>query len=141
MTEPHTSVDEKSVAVVREFLDAMVAEDVERAVALLDPDIAWHNTSLPTVRGLPRVRRILEGLRRPSLGFDVTIHHIAATGNVVLTERTDVLRLGPVSARFWVCGTFELRDGKIAVWDDHYNVGTFVGALGAGALRAVLRRS
>ncbi|KOS55340.1 limonene-1,2-epoxide hydrolase family protein [Rhodococcus rhodochrous] len=141
MTEPKITADAKSVAVVREFLDAMVAEDVERATTLLDPDIAWHNTSLPTVRGVPRVRRILEGLRRPSLGFDVVVHHIAATGDVVLTERTDVLRFGPVSVRFWVCGTFELRDGKITVWDDHYNVGTLVGAAGAGVLRAVLRRS
>ncbi len=59
----------------------------------------------------------------------------------MLTERTDVMRVGPVSVRFWVCGTFELRDGKITVWDDHYNVGTLVGATGAGVLRAVLRRS
>jgi limonene-1,2-epoxide hydrolase len=141
-TTDTTTTPESAIAVVRDFLDALAASDIAAAAALLDPDIAWHNTGLPTVRGLPRVRRILDGMSRPSVGFDVVIHHIADDGSgAVLTERTDVLRVGRVSARFWVCGTFEVRDGRVLVWRDHYDMATFLGATATGLVRAVLRRS
>ncbi|WP_241385349.1 limonene-1,2-epoxide hydrolase family protein [Rhodococcus sp. CH91] len=130
-----------AIGTVRNFLDAMVAEDPSRASSLITDDIAWHNTWLPTIRGASRVHRILAGLTRPSLGFDVVVHHIAAEGDVVLTERTDILRFGPVRIEFWVCGTFELRDGRIAVWDDHFDVLTFLRGTLVGVLRAALRRS
>ncbi|WP_068158574.1 limonene-1,2-epoxide hydrolase family protein [Rhodococcus phenolicus] len=142
MTTPETDVTASAVAVVRNFLDALTTSDIAAAVALLDPDIAWYNTGLPTVRGLPRVRRVLEGMARPSVGLEVVMHHIADDGHgAVLTERTDVLRVGRVSSRFWVCGTFEVHDGRIRVWRDHYDMTTFLGATVTGVARAFLRRS
>ncbi len=43
--------------------------------------------------------------------FDVKLHNVG----VVLTERTDILA-GPVLyVDIWVCGTFEVRDGKIVL--------------------------
>jgi limonene-1,2-epoxide hydrolase len=142
MTEMQTTTPETALMVVREFLEALAEGRPDAASPLLDPDVSWHNTSLPTIRGLQRVRGILAGLARPWLGFDVVVHHIAAESpGVVLTERTDVLRVGPVSISFWVCGTFELRDGRILVWRDHFDVLTFLGATLLGLGRAVLRRS
>ena len=48
--------------------------------------------------------------------------------NTVLTERTDVLVWHRLRVEFWVCGTFELRDGKILVWRDYFdNVDFFKG--------------
>jgi len=132
---------QNAVAAVTDFLEAMATENIDRATTLITDDIAWHNTGLPTIRGASRVRKILAGLKRPSIGFDVVVHHIAADGDIVLTERTDVLTFGPVRAEFWVCGTFELRNGRIAVWDDHFDVLTFVRGTVVGVLRAVLRRS
>ncbi|MCK8671121.1 limonene-1,2-epoxide hydrolase family protein [Rhodococcus sp. NPDC003382] len=142
MTTSDTTTSQSAIAVVRNFLDALAASDIATAVALLDPEIAWYNTGLPTLRGLPRVSRTLQGMSRPSVGLNVVMHHIADDGNgVVLTERTDVLRVGRVSIAFWVCGTFEVRDGRIRVWRDHYDMATFLGATATGVLRAVLRRS
>ncbi|MBF4481465.1 limonene-1,2-epoxide hydrolase [Rhodococcus rhodochrous J3] len=136
-----TTTARDAVATVTDFLEATAAEDIDLAGSLITDDIAWHNTWLPTIRGGTRVRKILAGLARPAVGFGVVIHHIAADGNIVLTERTDILRFGPVNIEFWVCGTFELRDGRIAVWDDHFDVLTFLRGTVVGVLRAVLRRS
>lgn len=133
--------EKDAVATVTEFLEAAAAEDIDRAVSLIADDIAWRNTWLPTIRGAGMVRRIFAGLERPSLGFGVVVHHIAADGDIVLTERTDVLRFGPVRIEFWVCGTFEVRDGRIVLWDDHFDVLTFLRGTVVGVLRAVLRRS
>ena len=71
------------------------------------------------------------------------MHNLAATSGVVLTERTDVLTAARFSARFWVCGTFELRDGRIVLWRDRFDFADVtVAALrgAAGALISLARR-
>ena len=50
------------------------------------------------------------------IGFEVKIHRIAAEGATVLTERTDALIFGPLRLQFWVCGVFEVHDGRITLW-------------------------
>ena len=48
---------------------------------------------------------------------------------MVLTDRTDVLRKGKWETSFWVRGTFEVRDGKITLWDDAFSWPTSPGSL------------
>jgi len=133
-----STTDSTAVTVVEDFLVAMAAGDIGDASSLVADDIAWRNTGLPTIRGGAKVRRILAGLAKPSVGFGVVVHHIAAEGGTVLTERTDILRFGPVSIEFWVCGTFEVRDGRITLWDDHFDMLTFLRGTVVGVLRATL---
>ncbi|MFC0452962.1 limonene-1,2-epoxide hydrolase family protein [Rhodococcus jostii] len=116
-----TQKDTANVEVVRAFLDALVAGDPDAAQQYLDQDIVWHNVSLPKIRGIRSVMRILDGMSRPGFGFDVRLHHIADDGTAVLTERTDVLIYKRLRSEFWVCGTFEMKDGKIAVWRDYFS--------------------
>jgi limonene-1,2-epoxide hydrolase len=116
---------DSNVAVVREFLEALAAPDAERAIALLDPDIEWRNTGLPTFRG-KRVIGMLRDMVKRGVGFGVEIHAIAAKDDLVLTDRTDYLWKGPIKTGFWVRGTFTVRDGLITVWDDAFSLGNFV---------------
>jgi limonene-1,2-epoxide hydrolase len=48
-------------------------------------------------------------------------HHVAANGDVVLTDRTDVIKAGSWETSFRVRGTFEVRDGRIVLWDDSFS--------------------
>ena len=48
-------------------------------------------------------------------------HRVAGTGAVVLTDRTDVISVGPWETSFGVRGTFEVRDGRIVLWDDVFS--------------------
>ncbi len=138
MTNTTTTQADQASGVAREFLELLQAEDLDRAVALLDDDVVYSNVSLPTVRGRDAVERLF----RPFLGragFRVHFHAIAADvsdAGVVLTERTDALIFGPVSIQFWVYGRFEIRDGKITLWRDSFDwfdmtVGMFRGVAGA----------
>ena len=108
-------------AVVQGFLDAMADGDSAAAMALVADDIEYTNVSLPTIRGKARVGRVLAGLDRPQMGFEVYVHAMAAEGSTVLTERTDVLIFGPVRVHLWVCGRFEVHDGQITVWRDYFD--------------------
>ena len=136
-----TTTPDTSILVVREFLEALAESRPRDTKPLMEDDLSWHNTSLPTLRGARMIGSVLAGLEKPWIGFDVVVHHIAAeSADVVLTERTDVIRAGRIEIVFPVCGTFELRDGRILAWRDHFEVLGFLGAVAVGVVRAVFRR-
>ena len=130
---------------VEAFLGALERVDMGAAGALLDDDVVYENVSLPAVRGREATVRVLGMSQRVLSAFEVHTHRLAATGPVVLTERTDVLVLGRVRIAFWVCGTFEVHDGRITLWRDYFDYadaarGVAVG-LGRAALSLVARPS
>ena len=112
MTEPRD--------VVRRFLEHLAAGETDEATALLAHDVVWRNTRLPTLRG-PRVAATLRSLTERGVGVDVELHHCAADGETVLTDRHDTITWGAYGSRFHVDGTFEVRDGLIALWDDRFS--------------------
>ena len=63
---------------------------------------------------------------------------MAADGNTVLTERTDALIFGRVRLNFWVCGVFEVRDGRITLWRDYFDLFDMTKALVRGLAGAVV---
>lgn len=111
-----------AVTVVRTFLDLLAGGRAAEAVEMLAEDAEWRNTGLPTLRGA-RVRTTLLAMERRDVRFRAEMHAIAADGDTVLTDRTDFLRVGRWESSFWVCGTFTVHEGKIAVWDDKYAMG------------------
>ena len=108
-------------ATVLAFLADMADGRAEDAVAAFADDVVYTNVGLATLRGRDRAGRVIRLLARPGLGFGVEVTSIASDGAVVLTERIDELRVGPLAVRFWVCGRFDVRDGRIAVWRDYFD--------------------
>ena len=119
---------------VREFFRLLALPDTSAAVALLDDEVVWRNTGLPTVTGRKVGGMLLDAEKR-GITVDITLHHVASDGNVVLTDRTDVLRKGKWATSFWVRGTLEVRDGKITLWDDAFSWVDFTRGALAGLTR------
>jgi limonene-1,2-epoxide hydrolase len=121
-------------ATVRAFLAALERLDLDGAMALAADDIVYQNVPLTPARGEQAVRRQLKSMFGMCTGFEARVTHLAADGPVVLTERVDVLRYRAVAVEFWVCGTFEVRDGRITLWRDYFDWTTFLfaGARGLG---------
>ncbi|BBX39083.1 limonene-1,2-epoxide hydrolase family protein [Mycobacterium simiae] len=105
---------------VERFLNALQDVDLETAAAALDENLIYQNVGLPTIHGR---RRAMQLFRRMDgrAGFEVKIHRIAADGAAVLTERSDALIFGPLRLQFWVCGVFEVHDGRITLWRDYFD--------------------
>lgn len=129
----------KNMATVENMLAALRNRDIDTALDYFDDAIVWHNVGMPKVRGIGKVAKFMRVLAKPSYAFDVKIHNIASQGDIVLTERTDVLTWRRLRVEFWVCGTFELRDGKIEVWRDYFDNLDFFKGVVRGALTAVTR--
>lgn len=106
--------------VVTRFLYALRDEDFATAAALLDDDLVYQNVGLPTIRG---ARRTMSMFRRMEgrVPFDVIVHRSTADGSTVMNERTDALSFGRVRLQFWVCGVFEVSDGRITLWRDYFD--------------------
>ena len=124
---------------VRDFLNLLAVPDTAAAVELLHPEVEWRNTGLPTLRGR-RVGGALLDLERRGVGVVIETHHAAATGDVVLTDRTDTITYKRFRTSFWVRGTFRVEDGRIILWDDAFGWGSFIASSVAGLGRLALKR-
>jgi limonene-1,2-epoxide hydrolase len=129
--EPHSVEGNtlESQRVVESFLDALNALDTERV----------QNVPLPPDRGKAQVERTLRAFGRFVTHFEVHTHQLAARDGVVLTERTDILRGPLIDISIWVCGTFEVKNGKITLWRDHFDLASFAAQLVVGKLLSVVR--
>ena len=95
---------------------------------------------MPTVRGRRRTIAVLRPLSRPGFSFEVYLHAIAADGPTVLTDRTDVLVLGPVRMQFWVAGRFDVHGGRITYWRDSFDYLDLFRSLVRGLVGAAVPR-
>ncbi len=137
--EADTGQARSSIQVVESFLEALKANDLALALSLMSDDVVYQNVPLPPDRGKAKVERTLRSFMRVASEFDVHMHNIAAHDGVVLTERTDFLRGALLDLEFWVCGTFEVRDGKIVLWRDRFDIAEFTLQLLTSPLRGLMR--
>ena len=128
------------IAVVEAFLQALEDLDIDAALALCHPDVTYRNVPLPPARGKEATGKQLRVLSRWCSGFRAINHNIAANGEVVLTERTDVIEVGRFAPAFWVCGTFVVRDGLIVSWTDRFDYVDVTVSMVRAAVKALLRR-
>jgi limonene-1,2-epoxide hydrolase/alkylhydroperoxidase/carboxymuconolactone decarboxylase family protein YurZ len=115
--------------IVREFLAGFgrsAQSDLDNYAAGLTEDV-YFDTGSRVLEGREAVLDYMRDI--PSTfgvsHFAVKIVELASRGNVVLTERVDDI-FGPDGSLIYsaaVSGTFEVRDGKIAVWRDFWDTG------------------
>jgi limonene-1,2-epoxide hydrolase len=115
-----TPKDTANTRTVETFLNALQDADYETAEAVLDDNLVYENVGLPTIHGGRKAMRLFRRMEGRA-AFEVKIHRIAADGAAVLTERTDALIVGPLRLQFWVCGVFEVHDGRITLWRDYFD--------------------
>ena len=132
-----TSTDVDNAHTVEVFLAALQNMDVDGAGVLLDENLVYQNVGFPTIHGRARTMKLLRGMQGRA-GFEVKTHRIAVNGSTVLTERTDALVFGRVRLQFWVCGVFEVTNGRITLWRDYFDMFDFTKALARGLLGAVI---
>lgn len=133
----NVSSDIDNAHTVEVFLNALQAQDIDGAGAVLDENLVYENVGFPTIRGRARAMKLFRGMEGRAR-FEVKTHRIAVNGSTVLTERTDALVFGPVRLQFWVCGVFEVTDGRITLWRDYFDMFDFTKAIARGVVGAII---
>jgi limonene-1,2-epoxide hydrolase len=133
----NASSDIDNAHTVEVFLTALQNADLDTANAVLDANLVYENVGFPTIHGRARTIKLFRSMQGKAR-FEVKTHRIAVNGSTVLTERTDVLVIGPVRLQFWVCGVFEVANGRITLWRDYFDVFDFSKAIIRGILGAAI---
>ena len=111
-------------AIVESFIAAWNANDLEKILAHLHPQVVYHNVPLAPIHGRDAVRAYLAD-KVPFEWVDWKLLAIAAVGNKVLTERSDDFGVGGVTVRLPLMGIFEIEDGLIAAWRDYFDLAMY----------------
>ena len=117
------------IAVVRRFCAAWADGDLDAIVGAFTEDAVYHNMPMDPVVGPEAIRTFIEGFLGGIDSVEFRVLHIAADGDVVLTERVDVFEAPGKRIELPVMGTFELRDGRIAAWRDYFDLQSFMEGL------------
>lgn len=113
------------------FIAAIERKDIEAALAFAAEDIEYDNVPMPTVNGHDGVRSFLAPLVEGVEEVVFEVHRQLVDGEVVMNERTDKFRVGEKWLELPVTGIFEVRQGKIALWRDYFDLQTLNDQIGA----------
>ena len=111
---------------VHAFLDAAEKRDYDTAFTLVTDDLEYHNIPIPPVYGPQGFKDTFEMLLSMCQGFEVVIHREVAQGDIVMNERTDRFLQNGKWVELPVAGVFVVRDGKVAIWHDYFDLDTIM---------------
>jgi limonene-1,2-epoxide hydrolase len=109
------------------------ANRIEEALAMLADDVLYDNVPLPDIVGRENVRKFHADFGiGTAFNVDWQVTEIAISGNVVLNERIDIFTHesgGRITLP--VMGTITVENGKITLWRDYFDLGSFERQLAA----------
>jgi limonene-1,2-epoxide hydrolase len=111
---------------VHAFITAAAERDYDAALALLTDDVEYQNMPLPPVQGVQAVKDTLEMLLATAESSEWLVHREAVNGNLVMNERTDRFLIAGRWLELPVAGVFEVRDGRISLWRDYFDLDTIM---------------
>lgn len=118
-----------------EIVTAFIAEwdnarpDAAHLASYFTDDAVYHNMPTAPVTGRAAIQQTLTGIiaMAESRGWEVLAQFSA--DDAVMNERIDRFARGDKLVELPVAGVFQLRDGKIAVWRDYFDMATWTRAL------------
>ncbi len=120
-------------SVVSAFIATVESFDLEGALAFLADDVEYDNVPMGKMHGIDQVRAGLGPFVGRFDEIDWPVSRMSSSGTVeegtVFTERVDRFRAGDTWLELPVCGVFEVRDGRITLWRDYFDLATFTNAV------------
>lgn len=117
--------------IVNEFMARIVRMDLDGACELVSDDIEYDNVPMGKVYGPEGIKGFLGPMVGSLDEVDWVIHRQTASDSMVLNERTDRFGKDGKWMELPVAGVFEVRDGRIALWRDYFDMTTMTDQLTA----------
>ncbi len=115
--------------VIREFLKAWSRLDPKELASYFTDDGIYHNMPLQPVQGREKIQGFIGGFISSWTKTDWEVVNIVAAGDLVIAERVDRTKAGDKSVDLPCVGVFELENGKIKVFRDYFDLGTYIKAM------------
>ena len=112
--------------VVTALVRACEARDLDAVCALVTDDIEYDNVPIGEVHGPEGVRRVLSGcVTQAASEVEWVVHRQVELGSTVMNERTDRFLVDGVWVEIPIAAVFEVRDGRVALWRDYFDLETY----------------
>jgi limonene-1,2-epoxide hydrolase len=111
--------------VIREFIEAWSRLDPEELGSYFTEDGVYHNMPTGPVGGRENVKKMIAGFIGSWTETQWDILHLVSAGDVVIAERLDRTKAGEKAVDLPCAGVFEMENGKIKVWRDYFDLGTY----------------
>ena len=122
MTEP--------TEIITNFCAAWANLDTDELMGYFADDGVYYNMPSEPWEGAAAVRAGIDGFLKGWSKTEWELLNIAANGNTVIAERVDRTDVGGKHVDLPCVGVFELdAAGKIKIWRDYFDMGTFIKAL------------
>jgi len=127
-----STADQTPEQIVDAFIAAIERRDLEAGLALLADDIEYDNVPMSKVHGVDQVRATLGPFLGRATEVEWRVLHQAASGDTVMNERVDRFLMPTGWLEVAVAGLFVVRDGKIVLWRDYFDLAAFTKAATGG---------
>lgn len=118
-----------NTAIVREFIEAWSSLDPERLASYFTDDGSYYNMPTQPVTGRANVQNFIANFLATWTETQWDILNIIGEGDLVIAERLDRTRTSLGNVDLPCTGVFEMEGGKIKVWRDYFDLGTFMKAM------------
>jgi limonene-1,2-epoxide hydrolase len=119
----------RNIETIKRFVEAWSRLDVDELVSFFTEDGVYHNMPLAPVSGHDALKPFIEQFIAGWTSTQWDLLNIAASGETVFAERLDRTMVGQTPVDLPCCGVFEMSDGRISVWRDYFDMGTYTRAL------------
>ena len=115
--------------IIREFINAWSSLDTDLLVSFFTEDGVYHNMPTDPVAGHDNLRGFISAFLANWERTDWEVINLFSQGDTVMAERMDRTIVAGKPVDLPCCGVFEMRDGKIAVWRDYFDMATYMNAV------------
>jgi len=115
--------------IIRDFITAWSRLDAEELASYFTDDGIYHNMPTDPVAGRAAVQAFIAGFAKDWTETNWDIINLIAKDDIVMVERLDRTKLGDKSVDLPCFGIFEMENGKIKIWRDYFDIGTYMNAL------------
>ena len=114
-----------STKLVTDFIAAFNQRDIDGIMGFFTMDSVYHNLPMKPVTGLRAIRETIQYFIEPAQEVSWKILNIAEAGPLVFAERADRFVIDGKNIELPVVGVFEIRENKISVWRDYFDMATW----------------
>ncbi len=115
----------EDIRAVQELVAAFNSRDIDAVMSFFTDDAVYHNMPMQPVKGTKAVRAMIAGFIGPAEKLDWEVLTIAQSGDTVLAERIDRFVIDGKDVVLPCLGAFVMRDGKVAIWRDYFDLATW----------------
>lgn len=118
--------------IVRAFITAIEAKDVQAAAAMVADDISYENMPMQPIVGRAAMVETLSGFLARASQVEWPILEQWTDGRTVINERLDRFQIGDGWLELPVAGIFKIDENdQISLWRDYFDLGSYMSQMKA----------